>query len=379
MIEPGIFFRNENTCTKQRRVGLESRKDQLLEYKPFFYTEIKSKPVLLGTILALAYLLPTTIFPLWMGEAVQQGMVYGSRIFVPLILIYLFVKGIRRFSSTRDYFYCYDFAKHILCRIFYHNPFMKWIGWVLLFSIVGPVIMSRNAVIIRDSAWKTVRLAVVIIGIGSFFWYVLRLPNFGRGVFTGITVHSMLLGPMAGMAALICIHKAVETRSLKFVALSLLIIVPCMLSGSRSAVLSLLVGVLVLVWLACIHSGMRRNAPIIIGSIFVAALGFAFIEGVKSTDRTYALTHALEEKGLNNSRELLWEARMSEFQESPAFGIGIGMGKGDESAGVVFDSSGSINIEPGSSLPCFAFHDRNYGNAWFCPCPLWIGPHPAGA
>jgi O-antigen ligase len=61
----------------------------------------------------------------------------------------------------------------------------------------------------------------------------------------------------------------------------------------------------------------------------------------------------LQNKGLNNSREELWMARLSEFEASPIFGVGVGMGMVSDRVsdwdGVVVDASGKVNIEPGSS------------------------------
>jgi O-antigen ligase len=120
-------------------------------------------------------------------------------------------------------------------------------------------------------------------------------------------------------------------------------VVPCLLSGSRIAVLSSVVG-------AAIIFGVERKKMAYVLPV-VALLGvslYLFSDKIMPDETALAdlgLTE-LAAKGNVNTREGLWKARIKEIREHPVVGIGIGMG---EDEGVELNEEGKINVEPGSS------------------------------
>ncbi|MCU0784784.1 MAG: O-antigen ligase family protein, partial [Verrucomicrobia bacterium] len=217
----------------------------------------------------------------------------------------------------------------------------KWAGWALLVMVAGPGVSSEAARQLRASAWRTMRLWLLAVGVVSAGWFFLRLPVLGFGDFTGVMMHSMLVGPMAGMGAVYALNFAITRKSVKWASLAALCVVPCMASGSRVAVGALAVAIAAVLlgrfrlshfaWLAVV---------VLVSAHFFGRLPF------ESDSVLNEMTRKLSEKGLVNSREDLWRDRLQEFKTHPFFGVGVGMAEG---AGQAVDEEGMVNVEPGSS------------------------------
>jgi O-antigen ligase len=171
----------------------------------------------------------------------------------------------------------------------------------------------------------------------------------GRGAFTGIMMHSMLLAPIAGMAVLFSVHRAIFNRSILFLVIAILLLIPCMLAGSRSSILSVIFGLVLLLSLGLPKVSLRGGLLLLALIFLVGSSCLLFYKNFLHSDLTYRYTSTLQEKGLQNTRERLWAARMDEFQDKPLVGVGIGMGYVMKRSGVLQDESGKVNIEPGSS------------------------------
>jgi hypothetical protein len=221
----------------------------------------------------------------------------------------------------------------------------KWAGWTIILLAVGPVMAGPHAKRMREAAWKTLQLSVVWIGLLSAAWFFLRLPVLGRGKFCGVMMHSMLIGPIAGLGLIIALDQAIRRCSALWSAYTIACAVPCIAAGSRSALLGTAVGILTLVMVR-----KRMSGLICIG---IMALVFAHLFKDTSLDayldRKGYLSEMFEtvsEKGTQNTRQDLWKARWSEFQEQPLVGLGVGMGEGQ---GVAVSAKEKVNVEPGSS------------------------------
>lgn len=218
----------------------------------------------------------------------------------------------------------------------------KWAGLALVILVVGPLLTSKAFVSSREVVWRTVLFVAMFIGVASAAWYLLRLPVLGRGGFTGVMAHSMLVGPTAGLAAVIGVCRSLYRRSRWWLLAGLVCILPCVMSGSRIALASL---ALALGWVVMTSVGASSARKRLLGNIAIvgvmAALGLVWVPEAAVDE----VTGAVVVKGSVNTRRDLWLARIAEFKASPAIGMGVGVGKG---AGFFGATVGSINIEPGS-------------------------------
>ena len=89
----------------------------------------------------------------------------------------------------------------------------RWLGWIILVVTVGPVISGIHARVFRDTLYRYVSLVIVCATMLSALWWLVRLPNLGRGDFTGVMAHSMLLGPIAALCGLLALSRALSGRS----------------------------------------------------------------------------------------------------------------------------------------------------------------------
>ena len=302
----------------------------------------------MGASLVFLYLGRGSLLYFWSGP-IRPLFLYGGQILLLISFFFVLIaKDVRRFSLAGIGFILLTLPG-VVFSDFSLQVFAKWVGWVMLYALVGPVIQSHNARVFRQSAWRTIRIGFIFISTASFAWYVLGLPSYWPGTFIGVTSHSMLLGPIAGMAFLFCANYAFLKRSTLYAVLSLLAIIPCFLAGSRTAILALVAGMIVLVGLSFRRINLRKSLLVISITLITLSFGIALLQWENIANLDSAFTNTLEQKGLQNTREALWAARWKEFSENPLFGIGIGRGVGGEDEGVAIDASGNINVEPGSS------------------------------
>src|SRR5688572_28963299 len=62
----------------------------------------------------------------------------------------------------------------------------RWGGWTLMLVAVGPALASPLAIRFRHSTMETMRAAIVGVTMLSAAWWLVGLPNLGRGDFTGV-------------------------------------------------------------------------------------------------------------------------------------------------------------------------------------------------
>src|SRR4029079_17552325 len=92
-----------------------------------------------------------------------------------------------------------------------------------------------------------------------------RMPNLGRGDFTGIMAHSMVLGPIAGYVAVLSIVRLFSRGSLLWVVPYANAWLVAMLASSRAALAAAAIGTLVVVAV-----NFKRNL-VLAGSLLAAA------------------------------------------------------------------------------------------------------------
>lgn len=159
------------------------------------------------------------------------------------------------------------------------------------------------------------------------------------GTFSGLFVHSMLMGPLAALTSLLFFHVYLYNKKLIYIILFLIGALATFLSASRGAVMSL---VLPIVYSLLFSNKARgKVAWLLIVSAILA---------IPVADR---VTTGLIEKQQGNlsagstfsSRQSKWDNRWDEFNSSPL--LGVGFGAVDPKYTNDYNANGGI--EPGSS------------------------------
>lgn len=216
------------------------------------------------------------------------------------------------------------------------NSWMRLGLFCIVLLITTPLIASPSIDKFRVQLFNWVSLICVFTGVGSFFAYFFGINcmlyhsvagvSLGGG-FGGLTVQSMLLGPLAALGLLRCCALIVEnvkqgissSKYLYFSAFSCFASV--LMASSRGAAGAALVAVCILVYEKLRHKmGMLIKVALCLGCLAVplAPAVEYFSAGLVAKQEAN-----MESGGTFNSREELWNARLDEFKESPLFGIGF--------------------------------------------------------
>lgn len=200
-----------------------------------------------------------------------------------------------------------------------------------------------------------------ICGVGSFFCYLLGI-NFATaytikdmlemvGLFGGLFRHSMMLGPIAGSGALFLVFLYVTDKrtgkNRKYLLLTgaVLCALAVILSASRAALLSMLVGIALFIYLV---NGrvLGKFSKRIIYVVAVAVLAYPLYNGFTGM-LVEKQTRNLEAGDTFSSRTEKWENRLDEFKEHPIFGYGYAAVDWSKEDQMYINSSGVV--EPGST------------------------------
>ena len=239
------------------------------------------------------------------------------------------------------------------------NSWMRLGLFCIVLFITTPLISSPATELFRVRLFNWVSLICVFVGVGSFLAYFLGI-NYMRsysgvystqlsGAFGGLTMHSMLLGPLAALGMLRCVHVVLQRYALGIKSSYYLYaaIFACfasvLMASSRGAAGAALVAVCVLVYEKLRHKVGRLIKIVLCLSCLAVPLAPAvehFSSGLVAKQEGN-----MKSGGTFNSREALWNARLDEFKESPLYGVGF-------SAQRIITSEATMRtgvIEPGTS------------------------------
>ena len=230
------------------------------------------------------------------------------------------------------------------------RPWPRYVLFALLLMNVSPMLQSHILRQYREEMFKCVMWTCSFLGVGSFFAYFLGI-NFmkvGAGdyilhssLFGGLTTHSMMLGPIAGIGACCLTNRAMTRGKAKdwiWVFISLFTV---LLSASRSATMAAIAGVSVTVYYK--SGAVSKFAKYIVVAVLILVSSNPLWE--------QAMDGVLEKNGstseLNfDSRAELWDERVKEFASSPLVGVGFCAIDTDASYGLDISSG---RVETGSS------------------------------
>lgn len=258
---------------------------------------------------------------------------------VPSLVLYVALIGyavyqLLRQNLTFDWFLT-AFLIYVPLALLVTSPdavFHSWERFVLfalLVLCVSPIFTSKESIKNRLDMFKMLLFVCVIIGVGSFFARFLGI-NFMKtynrdfmsqaGLFGGLTTHSMMLGPIAGIGALYMAYIAYISKKKLYWILSSLSVISVLFSASRSALAALIAGFTIMLFR--LSGSMSKFAVsfvicIMIGTASLPLWGSA-LDAVREKNETN-----IRSGGALNSRDKLWTTRINEIRNSPIFGVGF--------------------------------------------------------
>ena len=203
----------------------------------------------------------------------------------------------------------------------------RYVLFLLLMMNVSPLFDGRALRSYRENIFKITMYACVFLAVGSFFARFLGInfmrtfyvsDGFQTGTFGGLTPQSMMLGPIAGIAACYLASWVYKTKRKVDWLWVVMALGAVMFSASRSALMAAIAGIIVTVYRQSGSASKLIQVGIV--SFVIAASTFSFWGS--------ALDNVIEKNGSAggltiDSREALWIARLADFQESPVIGVGF--------------------------------------------------------
>lgn len=286
---------------------------------------------------------------------------------VPLIALCI-LQNIGRHWSVEKV--CVVFLFYLPLNIIITNPdpvFKSWsrLGFfVLVFILASPFFIGEYIAKVRKGILTGILIIAFALSVGSFFCYFTGI-NYMRsqydgseltseqyigsaGAFGGLTTQSIVLGLFSGIAALYMFYRANGNpeNQLKYWACIGILMISLFFAASRSALLSTLAGLSVMLYHK--YENKATFFKIILAIIVSAMLTFPLWEGV--TEGMMKKQKGNEKiEGKYGSRSEKWEARIMEFSKSPVFGVGFSAQ--DPEGNDTYDKVNGT-IEPGSSWLC---------------------------
>lgn len=286
--------------------SLNNREDQQYYYIPTIYALLAIWP-------AVGFLPP-----------LPQVIVYAAPL---LYAVYCFVH--------REYFDRWFLAllAYIPIELLLANPpsvFQSWPRYVLFAALllcVSPVFQGEKLRAYRERIFLITMWACVFLGVGSFLGWFFNwnymtssvidfIENYGW--FGGLTPHSMMLGPIAGIGACFLASKAFSTKNALWWIVAIASLFAVFFSASRSATMAALAGIFVTLFRQ--SGSTSRFMKVGIVAFVISASTFSLWEGALSG--VMKKNQGTTELNLE-SRQRLWEERIADFKSSPVYGVGF--------------------------------------------------------
>lgn len=222
--------------------------------------------------------------------------------------------------------------------------------------VISPIIQNDNFRKLRNSSFLYMCFFSLLISLVSFIFYFLGINFFNGdeerladylnhgGWFAGLTRHSMLLGPVSGIASVSMFALFLKTKKYIYIVFFLLCLSSVLFSASRGALYSVIVAIVVMVIQASksISVFFKRFAFLFTLSFF---LFFAFSDTLLSGIMHKYEVRDVDQEGVFASRQVRMEHRVDEFLANPFVGIGF------SSLDLKYEGEYSDTgvVEPGSS------------------------------
>ena len=210
------------------------------------------------------------------------------------------------------------------------SVFQSWPRYVLfsaLIMCVSPIFQGEKLRMYRERIFLCTMWACVFLGIGSFIGWFLGINYMisnaidfitSAGSFGGLTHHSMMLGPIAGVGACFLVSKAFAEKHYLWWAGAAAALFAVFFSASRSASMAALAGIFITLYR--LSGSTSKFMKVGLVTFIIAASTFSLWEGalsgvIKKNQGTSALNY--------DSRQKIWDERIEDFKLSPVYGVGF--------------------------------------------------------
>ena len=242
----------------------------------------------------------------------------------------------------------------VLCnpnRIF--QSWLRYMGFVVVILSVSPLLQSNYSRNFRKNSLLYILTLITILSVASFFAYFMSInynhaeysSEIGLTNFAGLTNHSMVLGPISGLAICFQIFLLFSLRGKIKILLYLSLVCSIgslLFAASRGAFVGTVCGAGIML-LIFSHAKKKLLQYAVVLGIIIAATSNLWVPAMEGMIFKQENTHDLGRFGTRTDR---WEYRIREFEENPIIGVGF------SSVDLNIDDRVNLEsgvIEPGSS------------------------------
>lgn len=274
---------------------------------------------------------------LWFGILMMCRFV--GFVYIPQPIIYTTLILFTAYSLLKNKYKSYNtsfliFLVYIPIQLLIVRPdplFRSWERYalfVLLIVCVSPLLLSRAHAERRMQIFQIAMVFCAFLGVGSFFAKFLGINYmyrhiehyFGCGTFGGLTMHSMVLGPIAGIGTIYCCYKSFEGNKKTYWVLTLFCVASVMFSASRSALMATICGLTIALYRIMGSASKYIKALIciiILSCVSFPMWGSALDAVIEKNEKN------IGSGGAFSSRDSKWESRIEEFRTHPFLGTGF--------------------------------------------------------
>ncbi len=299
----------------------------------------------LAVFIAVCYVFRGTVVVYNAGEVLSRPLAAISAAAIVAAAIYVMLGGVGQPNFFGLLLLGATGASLLHCDRF-DFAWPRWLGWVLLVWSIGPITLTRFHIQFRGALFRHLNRLFLWCTIASFAWWLLGLPNLGRGTYyhTGVMWQSTLLAPIAAIVAVRALCNAVFKNSHRSYVIFLIGLMTCTLAASRAALAALGAAIAAILIVRLKRDPIVAMAAALPIAAFAGFLALPMLLGDSSSSHISA---SLQRKGLVHSREGHWQDRLDEFRSSPWLGVGFASAweatKGfDENSGAVETGSSYI-------------------------------------
>lgn len=232
------------------------------------------------------------------------------------------------------------------------QPSFRMFAFFSLVFMVGPFFVNERLFRLRRLLFvRTLQILRWVVLFSFILKFIAPDLVINRSGFCGLTVHSMVLSPLAGICFLYSLYRShlSEMRSERYKESAYLCIcfLVLLLSGSRGALAATVVSTAIFYIRLYRHQMgklLQTGLFILLLAISTSALWWPYTERLRQKTES-----SRKNGGTISTRERIWQDRIDEFSAFPIFGVGFASYNLDyiQSRHTVNLKSGTI--EPGTS------------------------------
>lgn len=220
-----------------------------------------------------------------------------------------------------------------------------------LLMCMSPIIENQYIRFFRFYCFKYLMILIVPLAIFSFVGYFLGINYIKSaftheitmaGAFAGLFKTSMVLGPISAISTCYAVWVFLKTKKILWLFIAIMCMAGTLLSASRAAVFGGVIGCCVTIYYG--NKTRAKSIKQLLSVIILACVTFPIWES--TTSGISQKNMANKSMGEYGSRTEKFEARLSEFESSPIFGVGFA--SIDINGKDVYDPRSGV-VEPGSS------------------------------